>query len=173
VLTLDYHFLRPIEAGATRENKIRKEIRDQIWRFYRERTIENQINTDSMLQYLTSDQQYRLSANSEFLPPHPDKSIQLDVNQLWDSWTIVVAGKVIVRSAKGDRPVGFNKGDFLGPLRLVMGESPYSSVEVLPQTHLVQFPWEVIEDLLNESEGFRDKCFVEGGKARFRMEGKL
>ncbi len=173
VLTLDYRFLRPIQGGTNREEKIRKEIRDQIWRFYRERTIENQISTDPMLQYLTSDQQYKLSANSEFLPIHPDKPVQLDVNELWDSWTIVVAGKVIVRSTKGDRPVGFNKGDFLGPIRLVVGEPPYSGVEVLPQTHLVRFPWEVIEDLLNESEGFRDKCFVEGGKARFRMEGKL
>jgi CRP-like cAMP-binding protein len=173
VLALDYRLLRPIQEGSEGENKIRKEIRDQIWNFYRKRTIRNQISIDPLLRELSTDQQNKLSDNSEFLPHYPDKPIQLDVNDIWTSWTTVVAGKLIVRGKTGDRPIGINKGDFLGPIRLVVSEPPYASVEVLPQTQLVRFAWDVIEDILHESEKFRDQCFVEGGKARFRLEGKL
>jgi CRP-like cAMP-binding protein len=172
-LSLDYRFLRSIPDTGDRENKIRKEIQDQIWRFYRGRTTANQISTYPLLQELSYDQQNKLLDQGEFLPTHPDEPIRLDVHDLWDSWTIVVAGKVIVTGTKGNRPVGFNKGDCLGPIRLVVTEMPYSGVEVLPNTHLVRFPWELVEEFLNESEKFRDQCFIEGGKARFRLEGKL
>jgi hypothetical protein len=170
-LNLDYNFLRVVEGAENEENITRREIQDQIWRFYCRRTIENQVSISPLFEGLSSPQRYRLRAKSEFLPYHYEHSIQLDTKTAWSFWFIVVAGTIIVEpSDSQETKVTFGPGDCLGPVRLLGYETPpYSDITVSPNTHLIRFPWQIVEDLINESEKFEDNCFREARNIRRRL----
>lgn len=163
-LSLDYLFLKEVQ-GDEDENKKRTEIRERIWDYYRDRTIQNQISSHLFFRILSSAERNRLLDEGEFLPSRYGELIRLDVNALWNYWTVVVAGSVIICTPKGIY-VEYEKGDCLGPIRLAVTESPYAKVEVSPGTQLIRFPWEVIEEFIDKSDDFYSACMIEAGKAR-------
>ncbi len=163
-LSLDYHFLRKVEGDGD-ENKKRAEIRERIWDYYCERTIQNQINSHPLFRMLSGAERNRLLDEGEFLPPRYGELMQIDVNDLWNYWTVVVAGSVTICTVK-DCYVECGKGDCLGPIRLAVTELPYAAVEVSSGAQLVRFPWEVIQGFINTSENFYNACMIEAGRAR-------
>ena len=181
-LGLNYDFLRP--ERSTRPAEVR-EIRSQIWRYYRNRTTQNLIYTHQLFKGLSEKRRDALLKNCNFMPVEYDKTIQLntgqpaqidaegcvllDVDDVWDNhWLLVAEGSLIVET-KDDKRVEFKKGDCLGPVRMAVTESPYKAIKVPPNTQLVHLPWENIKELLNELKGFRETCALEGVRARERL----
>ncbi len=164
-LNLEYHFLNEVGGDQnTPESKKKTEIRKHMWRSYCERTSQNLINTHFLFDILsTSDRNYLLD-NSIFLPKNSEDSIKLTIDDLWNFWTIVVTGSIIVWTA--DKNIEYKSKDCIGPIRLAVIESPYTKVEVSHNTHLVRFPWGIIKNLLDTSEVFYNTCMIEAGKSR-------
>lgn len=171
-LSVDYRYLKPVEGSPDSvENKMRREIQDQIWRYYCDRTSANQINSHPLFRPLSPDKRLLLLQHDQFLPAYFQDDIQLDVEDIWDSWIIVVAGHVVVQGKNGDRRVDYGPGACLGPIRLVWSEElPYSNIEIAPNTHLIRFPWSIIRDLIKEHPEFDDVCTLEGSKDRRRFD---
>lgn len=167
-LSLDYDFLRP-ESNPRASEEI-EEIRKQIWRYYCDRTSKNLVHTHHLFKSLSVRQRKDLLKTKKFLPSHYEESIHLDTDDVWEHWILVVEGSVIVTTRDGNR-IEFKKGDCLAPIRSVGGESPYDSIEVSPNTHLVRFPGETIKELVKTSKRFRTACRDEAGEARERLLG--
>jgi CRP-like cAMP-binding protein len=181
-LSLNYDFLRPEISTKPSECN---EIRAQIWRYYRNRTAQNLINTHRLFKGLSERRRDELIKGSKFLPEQHDQPIQLRANQpleldddgfvlldakdVWNNhWLVVVEGSVIVHTLDGT-PVEFSKGDCLGPIRLAVTERPYDTVKISPNTHLIRLPWEIVEEFLHELKTFSDTCAVEGIRDRQRL----
>jgi CRP-like cAMP-binding protein len=165
-LSLVYDFLRP--KGGARASEC-EEIRAQIWRYYRNRTSQNLIYTHRLFKSLSVMRRNELLKRCQFLPTRHNEPIQLDADDVWNNYWIVVAeGRVIVHTKDGKR-VEFEQGDCLGPVRLAVNLSPYSKIEVSPNTYLVRLPWKIIKEFLSELKTFRDNCALEGFQARERL----
>jgi len=164
-LSLDYDYLRVRGGAGTSE---RDEIRRQIWRYYRKRTMHNQIHTHPLFRNLSGKRRDELLKSCNFLPAHYNEPVHLEADDVWEDWTLVAEGSVIVHTTDGNR-VEFAKGDCLGPIRLAVSVSPYSEIEVSPNTHLVRVPWQTIKEFLDELKTFRDDCALEGFNARRRL----
>ena len=169
-LTLDYRFLWTNDGlPDTKETRIQQEIQHRIWKSYHDRMIENQVNTHVLFRELPLSERIRIQDESEFLPEHYSERVTLNVNDAWDSWIIVVAGKVVVYGQDEVR-VEYGPGDCLGTLRLAVSASPYTTIEVLPDSHLVRIPWPIVNDLVRKSTTFRRAAMEKAGDDRIRFE---
>lgn len=166
VLSIDYSFLKANRISPqSGESSIRQELRKRIWEYYRERTIHNTLN-HPLLRKLPDRERARLleSEKTSFLPAHHQEEVDLDLEHAWNSWIFVVNGSVSFSSGNGsgDR-LEYQKGDCLGPLRLVMGgQTPFSRVEVAQGTRLVVLDRDLILTLIRSHEKFRNACAAAG-----------
>ena len=167
-LSVEYRHLRLLDVFSDpEENKKRQEILDQIWRYYISRTMQNQINAS--FESLSNDQRSKLFDHQpQFLPIYNGKEIELTVEEVWNSWIIVVSGGLLIKNLQGETKE-YNAGKIIGQIRITAGEeSPYTEVKVLPNTHLIVLPWNLIKDLLDESEDFRTVTFQQAwGDSKF------
>lgn len=171
-LTLEYRYLE--DNPGTLDNDYRREIRKQIWATYHDRTRQNTINRDLLLQALPDDERTELLLTSKFLPDEPGQSIEMTVEETWNRWIIVVAGKVRVHAGE-DKCVEYSpagKHNCLGPIRLVKEQCPYSKIEFAPDTQIVHLPWDSVQALTDKWEAFGIECLVEGRKDRTRFSSK-
>lgn len=153
-LNLDYTWLKlnpaqtaPGQTGTDAEH-LRQEIRNQIWKSYCFRMIENQINSHPLFQRLSSSQRNDLADRSVFLPAEHGQLNALSLAETWQSWTIVVAGQVTLFSKNENHPITYNRGDCIGLVHLVTSECPFSEVVAASaDAHLIRIPWSLIKDL--------------------------
>ncbi len=175
-LTLNYRFVQvpenvnPADSIASADFANRVQIQRRIWQYYCERTVENKIYAHPLFQELSSAERNRLNDSAKFLPAQFGQAISLSVEDIWNSWVIVVAGAITLYTKDGNS-LSYGPGDCVGPIRLVVtGEMLFSKVEVAPNTHLVSFPWKSgIQKLILTSEGFRNACLIAGGKDKARL----
>ena len=156
-LSMNYEYL---EEGRCDESE---EIRQHLWKFYCKRTSQNYITTLTLFDSLEENQIAKLWLKSGFLPERYNQQIEISPDFLWDSWIIVVAGRVTVKMAKGDL-LEFEKNTCIGPVRALCRNSPYREVSIDKNTHIVYLPWGIIEEFLSASNSFRKVCFSEGGE---------
>ncbi len=168
-LSLDYSFLRLTKDINESEINNRKDIQGQIWLLYKERTVDKTIQTHPMLRELSLQHRHELLDNSKFMPIDPYDSLQINEKDIWDCFIIIVSGGITVYLNKNsERYIKFKKGDCIGPYRYIhqVKRSPYSKVKAAPNTHIVCFPWKIIEKIINQSDEFRIKCLVKGDEIR-------
>lgn len=169
-LSLEYRFLKPVEGSlSSEENTRRMEIQQQIWRYYCDRTTENHVNSHPLLQMMSTADRSMLHDTSEFLPADYREPIQLSVEDVWNSWILVVAGSVVVNSKKDNRRVEYGQNSCIGPIRLVTEELPYTNIEIVPGTHLIRFPWSAIKRLVEKGPEFLTDWAGEGFKERMKL----
>jgi hypothetical protein len=171
-LSLDYRFLRDTSDAADLIRKQKKEIRDRIWEYYRERTIQNLLNTHPLMRKLSARDRNDLFDAADFFPAEYEEPIQLEIEDVWQSWILVASGGVTLYDEEDDS-VELHRDDCLGAIRLVVGESPpYSKITVSSRSHLVSFPWQMVKKIIDTDESFEAAVAVEGVKIRRRLEGK-
>ncbi len=170
-LTLNYDFLKvPENVPDSVEMQLRREIRARIWKYYCERKIQNTINLHPLFQNLPDDERNKLMQVSEFLPAEHGQLAQLDPNEAWNSWTLVVDGEVQVHCLGGAQVV-YRTNECLGPMHLAEKDNPFASIQVADNTQLITMPWNTIRALISSQryEAFRKDCIFAGHEDRSRL----
>jgi CRP-like cAMP-binding protein len=135
------------------------DIRRQVWEYYCARVMENQLNLHPLFKRLSATEKVELAYQGEFLPKDAGRAVQLAPEDAWRYWTLVVAGTLSVTRTDGTRAT-YRMSDCLGPLRLLVNESPFATITAAPGTQVIRFPWSVIKAIAAESQDFREDAQV-------------
>lgn len=168
VLSKSYESLRLSGTKATDE-RLRTEIRQQIWRYYRDRTKDSQLSNHLLLNTLNNNDKAFLLDHAEFLPSDFQGDINCEANHLWDYWNFLIAGQAIVYTNRDEQPIEFKGGDCIGLVRLVMETNPYTGVEFSQDARLIRISWQDIVDIMQKNPAFDNVCSVQGREERRRL----
>ena len=180
VLSVGYSSLNAVVGSACSEiGRWQREVREQMWNFYVERTVINAVADDRLFTFLTDAERAELIKDgmAGFLPRHyedRDWICETDTKALWHSWILVVSGGIgLVRQGENNNDgTRYGPRNVFGPLRLALDddEPPFSSVEYAPNTHLIRFGWRAIRKLMDENSEFFAACLEAGVKERLAFK---
>ncbi|MEI7769443.1 MAG: cyclic nucleotide-binding domain-containing protein [Chloroflexales bacterium] len=170
VLSKSYETLRVGRPGSNAvDDRVRIEIRKQVWRYYRERTRDSHIASHPLLRELNNNEKALFSDHAEFLPDDFQGGIQCEANDLWEYWNFLIAGQAIVYTNRGEETIEFKSGECIGLLRLVMETNPYNGIEFSQDAQLIRIHWDNVADLIKKNPSLDQICTMHGREERRRL----